>query len=126
MGVAWGLAGVVPGANQRRVYCFLALPQRARIVFFKPWRLDFSRRGVSSTGRPFSTHACLLAGFVLDKVRHGDVPARFAEAFVDVVKREVAERVQSERGRVVVVGGGGEVAPALALDAASLAAPVRS
>ena len=48
-------------------------------------------------------------GFVLDEVRRDDLSARFAEALGAVVEREVAERAQQERGRVVVVVGGGRL-----------------
>ena len=48
-------------------------------------------------------------GFVLDQVRRDDLSARFAEALGAVVEREVAERAQQERGRVVVVVGGGRL-----------------
>ena len=86
-------------------FSFFALPRRARILSPQHGCWNFPAATSLRQGVLSAPLARLLAGFVLDEVRRDDLPARSAEAPGAVVEREVAERSQQERGRVVVVEG---------------------
>ena len=99
VGVARGLAGVVPGQSAARV--FFRVTAACAYRFYQPRWLAFSRRGVPSTGSPSST-----AGTPTRWFRFGrSLPRRPLRLICRGSRccfrgREAAERAQREHWRV--------------------------